>query len=393
MTIAPPTWNSLPQAASGEAQVGRPLVEQELDALARELAAGGAGRGSAHRRRSGEVELHLVLGEQRLQPGRFASGLARRVDTRREDGHPQMLFSNHIRGKRATVNFDEGPELEMLRDAVRGVADGFGHEYFAECTRTDTRTDALWQAVADLGFLAVHLPEAYGGGGGGITELTVVCEELAAAGCPLLLILVSAAICAELVAKFGTDEQCRTWLPPLATGTKMAFAITEPGAGSNSHHLTTTATRDGDATACAAKTFISGVDESAAILVVAPGTRRRRSRAALIVHRRRRCTGPHAHDHPRRDPRAGEAVHAVLRRRAGRRRPASGEEDEGLRQVFVGLNPERIMSAAICNGIGRYALDRAAACARSRGVGRAHRAASRHRAPARRGEDRRRARG
>ena len=126
------------------------------------------------------------------------------------------------------MNFDEGPELQMLREAVRGVADGFGHAYFAECTRTDTRTDALWQAVADLGFLAVHLPESYGGGGGGITELTVVCEELAAAGCPLLLILVSAAICAELVAKFGTDEQCRTWLPPLATGTVSYTHLTLP---------------------------------------------------------------------------------------------------------------------------------------------------------------------
>ena len=79
------------------------------------------------------------------------------------------------------MDFAEPPEIELLREAVRGVAGDFGHEYFAECTRTETRTDALWQAVADLGFLAVHLPEAYGGGGGGITELTVVCEELAAA--------------------------------------------------------------------------------------------------------------------------------------------------------------------------------------------------------------------
>ena len=45
-----------------------------------------------------------------------------------------------------------------------------------------------------------------------------------------------------------------------------------------------------------------------------------------------------------------------------------GDEGEGLRQVFVGLNPERIMSAAICNGIGRYALDRAAAYAKDRVV-------------------------
>src|SRR5262249_22239143 len=154
--------------------------EQELDALARgELAAGAvAGEVALPATDPGEVELHLVLGQERLQPAAVGpGGLARRVDARREDGHHRMLFSNHILRKRAIVDFAETTELEMLREAVRGVASDFGHEYFAECTRTDTRTDALWQAVADLGFLAVHLPEAYGGGGGGIMELTVVCEE------------------------------------------------------------------------------------------------------------------------------------------------------------------------------------------------------------------------
>jgi alkylation response protein AidB-like acyl-CoA dehydrogenase len=269
------------------------------------------------------------------------------------------------------VNFDEGPELEMLREAVRGVASGFGHEYFAECTRTDTRTDALWQAIADLGFLAVHLPEAYGGGGGGITELTVVCEELAAAGCPLLLILVSAAICAELVAKFGTEEQCRTWLPPLATGTKMAFAITEPDAGSNSHHLATTATRDGESWRLrGTKTFISGVDESASILVVArTGTHDDGDRARLSLF----IVDADAPGLTRTlipiEIRAPEKQYTLFFDdvQVGADR-LLGEEGEGLRQVFVGLNPERIMSAAIGNGVGRYALDRAAAYAKDRVV-------------------------
>jgi alkylation response protein AidB-like acyl-CoA dehydrogenase len=269
------------------------------------------------------------------------------------------------------VDFAESPELEMLREAVRGVADGFGHEYFAECTRTDTRTEALWQAVADLGFLAVHLPEAYGGGGGGITELTVVCEELATAGCPLLLILVSAAICAELVAKFGTEEQCRTWLPPLATGTKMAFAITEPDAGSNSHHLSTTATHDGDIYRLSGtKTFISGVDESAAILVVArTGTHDDGDRARLSLF----IVDADAPGLTRAlipiEIRAPEKQYTLYFDdvAVGADR-LLGDEGEGLRQVFVGLNPERIMSAAICNGIGRYALDRAAAYAKDRVV-------------------------
>ena len=78
--------------------------------------------------------------------------------------------------------------------------------------------------IAELGFLGVHLPEEYGGGGAGMSELAIVCEELAAVGCPLLLILVSPAICAELIQHFGTAEQKDRWLRPMVTGTKMVFA-------------------------------------------------------------------------------------------------------------------------------------------------------------------------
>ena len=88
-------------------------------------------------------------------------------------------------------------------------------------------------------------------------------EELAAAGCPLLVIVVSPAICATIIAKFGTEAQKQRWLPGFATGElKMAFAITEPDAGSNSHNLSLTATKDGDIYRLnGSKYYISGVDE------------------------------------------------------------------------------------------------------------------------------------
>src|SRR5207244_12955444 len=85
--------------------------------------------------------------------------------------------------------------------------------------------------------------------------------------------VVSPAICGSVIAKHGTEEQKRTWLPKIA-GTedpsyKMAFAITEPDAGSNSHRLSTTATRDGDEYVLrGTKYYISGVDEAQAMLVV-----------------------------------------------------------------------------------------------------------------------------
>jgi alkylation response protein AidB-like acyl-CoA dehydrogenase len=218
----------------------------------------------------------------------------------------------------------------------------------------------------------VNVPEEYGGGGGGITELAAVAEELAAQGCPLLVIVVSPAICATIIAKFGTDAQKQRWLPRFATGElKMAFAITEPDAGSNSHNLGLTASKDGDLYRLnGQKYYISGVDECEAILVVTksgvdPDTGRGRlslfvvdvdtpglTAQVLPVE----ITAPEKQFTLFFDNVEVEADRLI------------GDEGEGLRQVFYGLNPERILSAATANGIGRYALDRAAEYASTREV-------------------------
>ena len=269
------------------------------------------------------------------------------------------------------MDFAESSEHEMLRAAVRDVAADYGHEYFAEKSRTGDKADELWKAVADLGFLGVHLPEAYGGGGAGMSDLAIVCEELAAMGCPLLLILVSPAICGELITRFGTEAQKERWLRPMAAGAKMVFAITEPDAGSNSHNLSMTAKRDGDVYRLrGTKTFISGVDEAPLMVVVTrTGTdpESGRGRLSLFVVDT--------------DAPGLERTLIPIEIKAPEKQfqlffddvevPADrllGDEGEGLRQVFFGLNPERIMSAAICTGIGRYALDRASAYANERQV-------------------------
>ena len=73
--------------------------------------------------------------------------------------------------------------------------------------------DELWAEAAKLGYLGVNLPEEYGGGGGGIAELSIVLEELGAAGCPLLMMVVSPAICGTVIARFGTDAQKQDLAP------------------------------------------------------------------------------------------------------------------------------------------------------------------------------------
>ena len=269
------------------------------------------------------------------------------------------------------MDFAESPEHEMLRAAVAGIGNDFGHAYYARCTTNDERMDDLWDALADHGLFAVHLPEEWGGGGGGISELAIVLEELSAQGCPLLLMLVSPGICAELIARFGTDVQKREWLPPLVAGEKVVFAITEPDAGSNSHNLATVAARDGDVYRLRGrKTYISGVDEARAILVVArTGVDERTGSARLslfIVDRD--APGLERRNIPMEiasPEKQFELVFDDVEVPADR---LLGDEGEGLRQVFLGLNPERILGASLAVGIGRYALARAASYARDREV-------------------------
>jgi alkylation response protein AidB-like acyl-CoA dehydrogenase len=269
------------------------------------------------------------------------------------------------------MDFTESPEHVMLREAVADISGKFGHEYFVECTRAGAKTYDLWQALSDAGFLSVNLPEEYGGGGGGMSELAIVCEEVAAQGCPLLLILVTSAICGELISRFGTPDQRAEFLPPFVAGRKMAFAITEPDAGSNSHKLSTVATRDGDVYRLrGSKTFISGIDESDWVLVVArTGIDEATGRGKLslfIVDA----------DAPGLDRTLISVEIAAPEKQFllffdDVEVPATrllGAEHDGLHQVFFGLNPERITGAALLNGIGRYALDKAAEYAKDREV-------------------------
>ena len=110
----------------------------------------------------------------------------------------------------------ETPEHQLLRRSVAELASRYGSAYMIEQARSGGRTVDLWDEAGRAGYLGVNVPAEYGGGGAGIYELQIVCEELAAGGCPLLLIVVSPAICATVIAKFGTPDQRSAWLPRFA---------------------------------------------------------------------------------------------------------------------------------------------------------------------------------
>lgn len=151
------------------------------------------------------------------------------------------------------MDFHETGEQRALRDTVAAIAGEFGAEYYAAKAAAGEPCSELWRALGRSGFLGINLPDEYGGGGGGLIELAMVCEEVAAAGVPLSLLPVSAAISGEMIPEFGSPEQRAQWLPRMASGeSKVVFGITEPEAGSNIHRLSTAARCDGgDSTAWA----------------------------------------------------------------------------------------------------------------------------------------------
>jgi hypothetical protein len=269
------------------------------------------------------------------------------------------------------VNFTETDEQQALRKAVAELGKRYGHTYTAPRARAREPLSELWAEAGKAGFIGLNLPEQYGGGGAGMYELSLVCEELNAAGCGLLMMVVSPAINGTIIARFGTDEQKQRWLPGLADGSViMAFGITEPDAGSNSHRITTTARRDGsDWLLTGRKYYVSGVDHAQAILIVArtEDAKTGRLKPALFVF----PTDTPGFEYTPIDMDVVMPDKQFMLYLDDVRLPAEalvGAEDAALAQLFAGLNPERIMAASGSVGMGRYALDKAVAYANQREV-------------------------
>ncbi len=267
---------------------------------------------------------------------------------------------------------DESSETSLLREAVRQVVAPFGFEYYAATADGGANPTELWRTLGASGYLGVNISEAHGGGGRGVSELAVITEEVAANGCPLMLLALSPAVCATILSQFGTATQQSRWLPAMASGEAvLAFAITEPNAGSNTHRIQTRARRDGDGWILSgSKYYVSHVDNSQAILVVA------RTRTDEATGRGDLSLFIVDSDAPGLEKSPIEVDILSPERQFTLhfddvRLPADslvGVEHEGLRPLFAGLNPERIGSAALLNGLSRYLIDKASAYARDRVV-------------------------
>ncbi len=262
-------------------------------------------------------------------------------------------------------------EERAIRQAVQGICAGFGERYARECFERSEPPHELWQALSEKGFVGANIPEEWGGGGMGMSGLIWVAEECGAAGVQLLMLVISPAITGSILMRHGTDEQKDRWLRGIAAGTeRVAFAITEPDAGTNSHNLRTELRREGDRYLLTGqKVFISAVEDATAVLVVA---RLREADGALgplcmcIVDADAPGFTRDVIAMPFMGPdRQWQLFCDRVEVEADR---LIGGERGGLEAVFAGLNPERMILAAFATGTGRRALQKASAYARERQV-------------------------
>lgn len=266
---------------------------------------------------------------------------------------------------------DTADHHPMLRESVGKLVGSFGRRYFQDVVKRKAKPTELWQAMGDAGFLGVHIAEQYGGGGSGLADYNLIVEEAAAQGCPMLSLVIGS-ICAPIIEQHGSEAMKQEWLPGLAAGRKrLSFAITEPNAGTNTHKVTTTARKNGEGWVLNGnKYWTSGLDEADSVMVVCRTElvdgQGRNPLSLFIVPANAKGITRTPIETALHVPETSFTVffddvqvgpEALV-----------GQEGQGLRQVFAGLNPERVCAAAINNGIARYAIERGSQQAQDRSV-------------------------
>ncbi|HLI28325.1 MAG TPA: acyl-CoA dehydrogenase family protein [Chloroflexota bacterium] len=272
------------------------------------------------------------------------------------------------------MDFTFTPEQQAIRQAVRELCRQFPPAYWRELDRTGAYPEQFVRALTAAGWLAALIPEEYGGAGLGITEASIILEEIHRSGG-------NAAAChAQMytmgtLLRHGSPEQKARYLPAIARGELrlQAFAITEPNAGSETTRIQTTAVRRGDHYVInGQKVFISRVQQSDLMLLLARTTPyeqltdKTRGLSVFLVDLRE----------------AGGAIDVrpidlMINHHSNEvffddlRVPAEnliGEEGMGFRYIVDGWNAERILLAAEALGDARWFIERAVAYAKTRVV-------------------------
>ena len=260
-------------------------------------------------------------------------------------------------------------EERLLRDTVREFAQRAVAPTAIERDAAERFDRSIFRQMADLGLTGAPLPESVGGAGVSYLAWTLVMEEIGAADMASAVSLSVHILSQYPVVSWGTDDQRARWLGPMIAGEALgAFALTEPGAGSDAAAIATRAERIGPADApegyrlTGTKIWISNAPEAERYLVFAtidPGAGAK-GIAAFLVEKGIDGFGFGAHE-KKMGIRSCPAAELVFDRCFVPAANRLGAEGEGYKIALSALAEGRIAIAAACVGLARSALEQATA--------------------------------
>jgi acyl-CoA dehydrogenase len=272
------------------------------------------------------------------------------------------------------MDFDLSQEQRQILEYGDAIAQKFDRKYWMDCAEKRVFPQALYQRIADDGFVGTMVPEEFGGAGQGMTEMHLLLEGLSNNGIPLLNLVVGAAMSLGFISKYGSHAQKMRYLPDACSGkSRFCFAITEPDAGSNTIRTRTIATKRGNRFSLSGqKTFITDADGSDYALVVARTTPhtdvQRKTEGFTLFIVDLKAKGVEKQYIPVSIPAPETQWQLFFDEVDLGPEDVVGEIDKGFGILFKSLNPERILVGSICCGLGRYAIKRAVGYTRERKV-------------------------
>jgi len=274
---------------------------------------------------------------------------------------------------KTTMNFDLTEEHRMIQDMCRDFAREVIAPRSEEMERTGDFPYDIMDEMAELGMMGIPFPEAYGGSGGDWVGMHVCIEEISRGDMSLGALLdVTTSIVGQEIDVFGTEDQKKKWLVPIAKGLKIgAFGLTEPDAGSDAASIRTTAVfKDNEWILNGTKQFITNIGfRHASVLLATAITEKKKGGkniiSTFIVPRDapgfqlgERCNKMAWH---------ASATHGVILEDC--RIPKEnllGDPNRGFSQHLAVLETGRLSIAAVCVGAAQACLDESLRYARER---------------------------
>jgi acyl-CoA dehydrogenase len=278
--------------------------------------------------------------------------------------------------ERSPLALEYTPDQLALRSSVRDLCATFDQKYWRDLDVRRSYPDAFVEALTTAGYLAALIPERYEGAGLGLAEAAIILEEINrsggnAAACHAQMYIMGT------ILRHGTDEQKRRYLPAIARGELrlQAFGVTEPGAGSDTTSITTSAVRSGDRYIVnGQKCWTSRVQHSDLMLLLvrtsppsSDGLNRTSGLSTLLLDLREAPKGT-IEVRPIRTMMNHETNEVFIRDLEVPIENLIGEEGSGFRYILDGMNAERILIAAECVGDGHFFTEHAVAYANERVV-------------------------